>query len=157
MNYCACSVILLLILLLILLPFYCRHWTKSWISYSTCVTGHAKDVQLSARVHSLILCYEIGSFILTIVECTHSSLSALRCLGVKRDQESPPLALKADVGNKDHRVISHKFGVLRLFRTCSNHSTTHGSRPAAKPEMSSGWFDSSELLQTTEIWREQRS
>ena len=41
-------------------------------------------------------------------------------------------------GNKNHRVISHEFGVVRLFRTGSNHCTTHWSRPAVKLDMSLG-------------------
>ena len=39
------------------------------------------------------------------------------------------------------RLFDYKFGVVQLFRTCSNYSTTHGSRPAVKAYMSSGWFN----------------
>ena len=43
-------------------------------------------------------------------------------------------------GNKDRRIISHEFGVLQLFRKCSNHSTTHETMPAVEFDMSSEWF-----------------
>ena len=44
------------------------------------------------------------------------------------------------------RVISHEFGVVQLFLTCSNCSTTHGSRPAMVFHMSSGLFNPIEPL-----------
>jgi len=53
-------------------------------------------------------------------------------------------------GDNDHMTVSHEFGVVQLFRTCSNHSITHGSRSAMKLDMSSGCFNSAKLPQTTE-------
>ena len=41
-------------------------------------------------------------------------------------------------GNKDHRIISREFGVVQLFRTCSNYSSTQETRPAVELDMSSG-------------------
>ena len=49
-------------------------------------------------------------------------------------------------GNKDHRVISHKVGIVQLFQTCSNHSTTHGTMPGVYHDLSSGWFNPPNLL-----------
>ena len=60
-------------------------------------------------------------------------------------------------GNNNHRINSHEFRVLRLFRTGSNHSTTHGSRPAVKLDMSSGWLNLTKPPPTTELQREQGS
>ena len=51
-------------------------------------------------------------------------------------------------GNKDNRIISDEFGVVQLFRTCSYHSTTQVSRPAAEFDMCSEWFISSEPNRT---------
>ena len=52
-------------------------------------------------------------------------------------------------GNKDHRIISHEFRVVQLFRTCSNHSTTQVTMPAAEFDMSSGWFNRTEPARAT--------
>ena len=46
-------------------------------------------------------------------------------------------------GNKDHRTISHEFGVVQLFRTCSNHSTELLSSSTAG------------LVSCVELWFEQ--
>ena len=48
-------------------------------------------------------------------------------------------------------------GVVQLFRTCSNHSSTQETRPPVELDMSSGWFNLSEPVRTTELQREQGS
>ena len=57
-------------------------------------------------------------------------------------------------GNKDHRIIWHEFGLVQLFRTCSNYSSTQETRPAVELDMSSGWFNSSEPVRTIVQHRE---
>ena len=64
-------------------------------------------------------------------------------------------------GNKDHKVFSYEFGVVQLFRTSSNHSTTQGTRPSVEFDTSSRndpcwtvssdfrWFASAEPTRTT--------
>ena len=44
-----------------------------------------------------------------------------------------PLSSK---GNKDHRIISHEFAVVQLFRTCLNLSSTQETRPAVELDFS---------------------
>ena len=45
-------------------------------------------------------------------------------------------------GNKDHKIISHEFGVIQLFRTYSNHSSTREPKPAVELDRSSElWFE----------------
>ena len=47
-------------------------------------------------------------------------LTWLRC-GSTLPNLVEPLSAR---GNKDHKIIYHEFGVVQLFRTCSNHSST---------------------------------
>ena len=56
--------------------------------------------------------------------------------------------------NKDN--FSRVWGA-QLFRTCSNHRRTRGSRLAVKLDMTLRWFNLIELPWTTELQREQGS
>ena len=57
--------------------------------------------------------------------------------------------------NKAYRVISHEFGVVPSFGTCSNHCTTQGSWPVVEFHMSLGWFNPTEPPRITVLQREQ--
>ena len=46
------------------------------------------------------------------------------------------------------RGLSHEFGVVRLYRTFSNHIFIRGSRCVGYLYISSGWFNLNELPQT---------
>ena len=76
-------------------------------------------------------------------------------------------------GNMDRRIISHEFGVVQmsepvwttgnpacggtwhafgvvqLFRNCSNHCSTQETRPVVEADIRSGWFNTSEPVRTT--------
>ena len=43
----------------------------------------------------------------------------------------------SSTGNKDHRIVSHEFGVVQLFLTCSNYSSTQETRTVMELDMSS--------------------
>ena len=44
---------------------------------------------------------------------------------------------QSSTGNKDHKIVSHEFGVVQLFLTCSNYSSTQETRTVAEFDMSS--------------------
>ena len=53
------------------------------------------------------------------------------------------------------RVLSHEFGVVRLYRTFSNHIITELQRCVEFFHMSSGWFDCTEPSVTTSLqWKQ---
>ena len=63
---------------------------------------------------------------------TIASFSPLPLGGLTLPNLLDPLSSR---GNKDRRTISPEFGVIQLFRTCSNHSSTQETRPAVEPDM----------------------
>ena len=59
--------------------------------------------------------------------------------------------LKHTKESKVCRVLSHEFGVVRLYRTFSNHIITELQRCVAFFHLSSGWFDCTEPSVTTSL------
>ena len=68
------------------------------------------------------------------------NLTWLRC-GSTLPNLVEPLSAR---GNKDHKIISHEFRVVQLFRTYSNHSSTQETKPSVDLDRSSEWFNFSE-------------
>ena len=50
-----------------------------------------------------------------------------------------------------YRAGSSEFGVVRPKRTSWNHCDERGGRPTGKVRVSSGWFDYTEPLRTTDM------
>ncbi len=56
-------------------------------------------------------------------------------------------------GSKVYRVISHVFGVVQLFRTCSNH-TRHGNSPKSLVTSAAGQALGQDTREVSPPWGE---